>query len=266
MTITVNEMLYKIAERLRPMYYGEADVESTTATLVDFSRTEPSNFFTGGTIFLIDAGMEALKITNYVLDNAGTFIFAERDNIYTGPYAAVDKKYSRDVMMHALNMALSELGPFVQLDQTLTVELGAEEYTLPAGVKNVLRVQIAETADGDTWDSPHRYWRERNGSLWFDDEYLPDVDGAPMRIFYEAPHARVDDGEDEVTDAIHPDVIATLAAIHAVRMRLPSVGSSDPEPAQLLALLSPQYQALRLANPKRSMQRDSRYPVIPAHR
>jgi hypothetical protein len=104
-------------------------------------------------------------------------------------------------MVDAINIGLSELGYVTQMDTTLTVVDNQTEYTLPSGVYNVVRVQIA-TSNTDDYGYVTVYnWREVNGAIHFTDE-LPHTAGYTIRLYYNALHDEVEDDTDTVSDDI----------------------------------------------------------------
>jgi hypothetical protein len=264
---TLGEVLFRTARRLAPLYYGQATTGGSATELPDTRRAESADFFNGGTLFFLtgaaagrsttvtDFGTGVIYFTGFDVGEAG-FVPAQHD-----AYAVMQKKYNRSFLIAAVNAALADLGPFVETDQALTTVADQEAYTLPAGVSNVLRVEIATSAVAPyDFEAPYRYWREQDGVLYFHESHLPAAADMPVRLHYLENHPWLDDD----TDTIHPDVDAELlavsAALEAARQRVQLAGSSDPEPAQVMQLLAPMAAALRTQRPVRRMARDSRWP------
>ncbi len=246
------------------MGYGTTTGAGTTTTLVDTNRSESSDHWNNGTVFFLSgalAGKTAI-ITDWDL-NTGTLTFPAQSAApgSGADYALLDKKYRRQALVAGLNSALAELGPFLAHDDTLVTVEDQVDYTLPAGVYDVRRVQIATIATAPyDWEAPNRYWVEDAGTLRFHDGHLPNMAGMPIRIYFEDPHDRVSEDTDSVTNEVNPDLLATLAAIIAARRRAGLAGSSDPEPEKVIALIAPTYQMLRVKHPIRRMKKDSRWP------
>lgn len=261
---TVASLLFKIAGYLRPVYYGTTTSAGTTTTLVDTSRTESNDYFNGGTVFFLSGTLAGLTaVPSDFVQASGTFTIPIQSAApgNGAAYAAVDKKYRRETMVAALNMALLQLGPWPQIDESLTVVEDQERYTLPAGVYNIARLLIAtSTSSPYEWTAPHRHWRERDGYLYFDDGHLPETADMPIRLYYEAPHSRVSADADDVTDEANAELVAVLAAILAAQVRAKLAGQSDGEPRQTIEELTPLFQTLRAQHPTRRMRRDTRYP------
>jgi hypothetical protein len=261
---TVASLLFKIAGYLRPVYYGTTTAAGTTTTLVDTTRTESNDYFNGGTIFFLSGALAGgTAVPSDYVQATGTFTIPTQSAApgSGAAYAVVDKKYRREALVAALNMAILQLGPWPQIDESLTVVEGQERYTLPAGVYNVVRVLIATRAASPyEWTGPHRHWRERDGYLYFDDGYLPETENMPIRLYYEAPHARVSADADDVTDEANAELVAVMAAILAAQVRAKLAGQSDGEPRQTIEELTPLFQTLRAQHTTRRMRKDARYP------
>lgn len=260
---TVAQILYKMASLLRAVYYGTTTGAGTTTTLVDSGRTESVDYFNGGTLFFLTGALagQTAVVTDY---GAGTLTFPAKASAPGAgiDYAVIDRKYRRGALVAAINNALSELGPFVQIDQSLVTVEDQESYSLPAGVGDVLRVEIASDAAAPYgWEDPYRYWREQDGALHFDDNHLPATGSMPIRLHYLEPHARVSADADVINSDADPDLVATLAALHAARNKAMLAGSSDPEPGQLVQLLTGLFIGIRAQRPVRTMQKDSRLPA-----
>jgi hypothetical protein len=219
--MTVGEMLYLMARKLRRMRNGTATGGSTT-TLVDSAMNEPDEFFNEGVIFFLSGTLagKTATITSYDLTTT-TFTFATQTAALAAGvrYAVIEPVYNREMLITALNEALADLGAVPQYDSTLTTVLDQEEYTLPTGVHHIKSVQFAGNTAGTFWQDPYRLWKEIDGSLYLDTWYLPTVAGLPIRLKYDAPHAEVSADSDAIADAIHPDLLAWKAVEQAARGR-----------------------------------------------
>ena len=116
----------------------------------------------------------------------------------------------REVMVEAINIALSEVGHITQVDETLTVTDNATEYTLPSGVYNVARVQVANSSTADYDYTTIFNWRETGGKLYLPDE-LNFSAGNKIRIYYNAPHDSVEDDADTISDDIPIPMLVKMA-------------------------------------------------------
>lgn len=111
----------------------------------------------------------------------------------------------------AVNIALSEIGSVTKVDESLTVVDNQTEYSLPSGVINVVRVQIANGKSTDYNYTTIFTWREINGKLYFPDE-LGFSAGNKIRIYYNDTHDEVLNDEDIIDDDIPIPLLCSIAA------------------------------------------------------
>jgi hypothetical protein len=248
------EVLLKTAFALKSLRNSLATGGSAT-TLVDSLLSEPDEFFNNGTLFFISGALanKTAVVTDW---DEATFTFtfptfAPPVNVVAGiRYAVAESRYPREVMVQAINQALSELGPILYRDQTLLTVLDQAEYTLPAGVSDVKRVQFStNTADPYLWQSPYHYWREFDGKLIFNENYLPILAGRPIRIYYTKAHTAMYADADVLNPTVHPDRVAWTAAWLAALNRTGLAENSEPHSKDVAAI----------ANQMRLMQ--SRHPI-----
>lgn len=229
-------------------------------TVVDTSMVEPNDWFNGGTIWMTsgDNDGKSRVISDW---NSTTYTFTFPTMTLTcdagDTYAAADNLYSREAMLQAINEALQELGPFLATDATLTTTANTESYDLPAGVRDVLRVEIATSTTSPYQYYTHRWWREYNDDLYLDQNYLP-IASRKIRVWYAAAHAEVSADTDTISNDIHPDLLRWTAAVHALHNRLGYTQGSEPQFEKLLVYAQTQATAMRMRHQIRSMQKDSR--------
>lgn len=259
---TTAELLLRTAELLRGLRYGTATGGSAT-TLVDTAMAEPDDYFDNGTIWFLtgnNAGKSAV-ITDYDL-TSHTFTFATQTAVCAAAdrYAVMDANYTREALVAALNTALLMIGPLDTVDDTLDVVADQETYTIPTGMSNVKRVQVAtNTTAPYEWGTPLRHWHEKNGTLhidYFSVQSMPTA-GTPIRLIGEKYHARVWADADAVTDAVRQESIATEAAYYAALTRSGYNENSSDDSKNTLDRL----EQLRAMNPVRVL-RMSKDPTL----
>lgn len=110
----------------------------------------------------------------------------------------------------AINIALEEIGNVTKVDETLTVVNDQTEYSLPSGVSNVVRVQIANSSSADYDYTTIFTWRETNGKLYLPDELGFDA-GNKIRIYYNDTHDAVSNDADTIDDDIPIPLLIAIA-------------------------------------------------------
>ena len=69
----------------------------------------------------------------------------------------------RTKLVEAVNAALMEIGRVTKTDETLVVEPNKAVYTLPSGVSNIVRVQVAADKSEREYMT-HYHWQEVSGN------------------------------------------------------------------------------------------------------
>lgn len=193
---TLIEAALRVAKRVNSeVYYGTATGGSTT-TLVDSLNAEQAGFYDNGIMWLL-TGSNPGEWVDILSFGNGTFTFksAVSPTIAAGDkYAVMPDDWARKDLRSAINEACKNVSKIYTSDATLVVVANQEEYTLPTGVSDVRRVEVAENPT-----SPYGYlvnagWRERSGKLEFYGNYIPDqAAGNKIRVWYAAEHPDLDD-------------------------------------------------------------------------
>lgn len=174
--------------------YGTAQ-SGTTSSLVDERTAKESDYFTGGTLWILsgDNAGKCLAIDGY---NEGTYAFeAQADPIAAGDeYAAADDLFKRDELRGAAMDALRKSKCMIKSEGEITTT-DARVYTLPDGVSDVRRVQFM---GDDGTITRIKNWQEKAGELTFYTQ--PESDKA-LTIWYAGRHPLI-----SYTEHIKPGV------------------------------------------------------------
>jgi len=216
------DALYDLAFILQDFVRSTA-TGGSTSTLVDtVARSEGSDFFDNGTLFILSGNNadKALVISDWN-STTKTFTFAAQALACAAGdiYAAIPKDFPKGLMIESINRALKGTD-LPKTDETLTTTGYQEEYTLPAGVYNVKRVAIATSLVAPYYFSEHVNWKEREGLLVFDTDYEPKVDSYKIRLSYNVKPSAVSADSDTIDDLILSDYLTWKAAVYALRWRL----------------------------------------------
>lgn len=184
----------------------------STTSLVDTSMREANSFYDGGTIWIL-SGTNAgnyRKINKHV--SKELFFDALGASITSGVrYAVADATFPLNLLKEAVNQSLVYF-QIPRYDTSLTVDTSTNVYTLPAGVSNILRVEIA-CNDTEPYSYEHNYWwREIDGKLEIRDGVFLDDDGKKIRITYAVNHGEIDDSGD-IDPNVHPEYIRYAGAV-----------------------------------------------------
>jgi hypothetical protein len=238
--------------------HGSAATGGTTIQLQDSLLPFRAGWFDGGTLVMQTGTTLLGKIITITTSTATAINFATQaaapaaGQIYTairGTYTAVD-------IIRAINGALNEIGEVTNLDETLDVVEDQEEYDLPDGVSNVVRVETTtETAAPFRWSRSFN-WRVMAGKLMFDVGRVPGTAGSPIRLWYNSPHSDVAAYNDVISSSINPSRLAWSAAFLAVTERA-KLQSNDERTKEFLLLAQGMKAQTAQRFPINKMHRDT---------
>ena len=251
-----------LAKILGNVIEGVTSGAGTTTTLVDtnFPRTAPpDDAYNYGTLWFItgDLAGKTAVVTDWT-QSSKTFTFATQTAApgASKRYAFLDKDYPRDVLRQAVNMALQTIGgvPDIYTLSTFVTVANQEDYTLPAGVYNVKKVEIATSTTTPYYYAPHYHWREIDGLIKFDTNTAPTSAGYLIRLTYVVQPGELDDDTDTISDYIHPDRLKWTAAVNALLWKLPTMGEQSQAVTQKLQMATQM---------ERMMATQHKLPTIP---
>ncbi len=204
----------------------------SATTLVDTTRSEPSDHFNQGTLWPLSGthSGKSVVITDY---DATTYTFTFptlTTAIASGVlYAAGTADYPKASLIEAINMALYEIGPLPSIDVSLTTVEDQEDYTLPTGVYNIKKVELALNSTIPYGYVEHFGWHEIDGKIRFLPGRAPADTGYKLRLTYALNDVTdLSADTDIISDYIHRDVLIWMAAVHAHRRRIQRSKGDEP--------------------------------------
>jgi len=235
---------------------GKATGGSAT-TCVDTARYEKDDYYNGGTLMMLSGDSEGKtrRITDFV-QSTGTIT----TDTFTTVNAAGDiyavTLMNREFVVQAINMALADMGPYTKTDDSLVVVNNYTEYTLPSGVSNVRRIEVAKSAS-----VPYDYvklgsWKEINGKIYLPEE-LDYTAGRTIRLYYNESHDDVEDDTDVINDLYNRKRLACTAAYLGLAQRQMYTGNEDAKEQGILTYLLSQSRRLAMAYPVPKLERDT---------
>jgi hypothetical protein len=253
---TLADATRALAEKVQYAAEGVATGGSAT-TLIDTARIEPDDQFTNGTIWLLSGnniGKSAI-ISGWVL-STHTFTFATLTLLCAAGdlYAVTSMDYPKYVMIQAINRVLAHTY-LPKTDVTLVTVADQEEYSLPTGVTDIRRIEIAENIATPYDYVPHYNWREIEGKLRFDIDFAPDTAGYKIRLTYVAPQAALASDVTAFDNRIALEWLAWQAAVILFRQRIRKTDGKEP---YILALYNDAVNMSRMQeNPPRTVPKDA---------
>lgn len=216
------DALFDLAFILQDFVRGTATGGSTTTLIDTGGRSEPEDFFDQGTLFIVSGNNanSAPVISNWN-GTTKTFTFAAFGTACAAGdiYAAIPKDFPKGVMVEAINGVLRGV-KLPKQDATLVTVANQEAYTLPAGVFDVMNVEVATDTAAPYMYVQHHRWREIDGDIVFHTGFEPGTAGYKIRLSYNEAHAEVADDDDIINDLIDRDFLKWSAAAYALRWRM----------------------------------------------
>jgi len=159
----------------------------SATTVIDTTVSEPNDYFTNGTIWILsgnNAG-KCAKISGYV-GSTGVFTFATMTllNAALDRYAACPPDFPTWLLRQKVNQGIRNMGGLLTFDTSLTSVTAQLVYNLPATVRNVKKLEVANVKT-----SPLAYadytgrGREKNGTWEFTPGGEPEG-GYTIRLTY----------------------------------------------------------------------------------
>jgi len=221
---TFSDLLLRTAKKLGEVKSARVTSVSGSASLISSEVVDADGRYDNGTLFITTgSNAGAVRIIQDYTSASGFRFAAALDYMpqVGDRFTATMDDYPLDRLEDAVNTAIEDLPAWKIAEDTtslVTVE-DQEEYTLPDGVRNLLRVEIAED-DEEPYDfAPHYGWEEVNGVLRFDAGKQPCYDDLPMRLVYVTFFDTLEDYDDELDPAINAKRIVWEAAQMAFRLR-----------------------------------------------
>lgn len=231
---TLAKAILELAKEITHVREGKATANGTTATLIDTTQTEPDSYWLKGTLWFLSGAAGIVgktAVPSAYVNSSGTITFpAQSAAPASGDrYAVATQEYTRADLVKAINQALTDLGDLPQENTTLITVADQDEYTLPAGVRDLRRVEVATSLSAPYGYQPNYHWREIvSGKLRFDPGCEPSQGGYTLRLTYSAAHAEVSGDADVISDYIPLERLKWAAAVNAMRSRYIDVGKEKP--------------------------------------
>lgn len=192
---TTADITLKVMREVQDVAGGTA-TGGSTSTLVDTAlETFPDDHFNNGRLWIL-SGTHAGKVftvTDFT-SSTGTVTFATVTGAIAAGvrYAIARASYPWDQVVSAIERALESTW-VTGTDSTLEGDGETLEFTLPAGVYDIKRVEFEDTAVANSGRTVSSHWKETStGKLRYDYGYAP-RDGDTIHIHYRAAHAALTD-------------------------------------------------------------------------
>lgn len=182
-------------------HYSGSVTSATTTSLTDSTMQHQAGLFNNGTVWITSGAQQGSfrKVLSYgngaVSWSAALGGAPSANDLFT----IADQKFPLHLLRQAINTILLDY-PIEKVDTSLTIDIqNYDEINLPAGVSNLLTVEIASNDASPYGWVKNQTWRETGHGLDIYDGLYQSDDGKKIRLIYEGKHGVVDD-----TQAINP--------------------------------------------------------------
>jgi len=232
---SLSGLALQVAKILGGVREGIATTGSTTTLTDTKRRLEPAETWDGGFIVMLSGtnGGEMMTINSYA-EGVFTFDTLTAAIISGDRYAVVPFLFNKEDAISAINTALLDFGDYLQHDETLTVDADAQIYTLPSGVFNVKRFEVAQSESSPYDYKEQYYWDEHSGYIYFKAGNEPSTDDMKIRLWYIGTHAELVDNDDEIDTEIDDRWLKWAASVNLYRSYYSQYGEADPHRVQLM--------------------------------
>lgn len=212
---TAADITIKVYREVEDVIEGTATGGSTT-TLVDSTLlgTLPNDHFNGGRLWILSGTHtgKVFAITDFAT-TSGTVTFASVTGAIAAGvrYAICRSAYPWDQVVSAVQRALESTW-VTGIDSTLDGDGETLEFTLPAGVYDVKKVEFENAAIANSGYKISTHWRETSdGKLRFDYGYAP-ADGYTIHVYYRKLHDTITDYTTTISNEINAEWLKWTAA------------------------------------------------------
>jgi hypothetical protein len=231
--VTLVDAMLETARVMGVVREGAATGGSTT-TLIDTQLDEPAGYYTKGTVWALSGLNDGLcDVIKTFSENTITLTSTLTAVIASGiEYAVATAEYPKHKIKQAVLSAL-RLAPVLKTDDTLVVIANTEEYTLPTGVVNIKRVEVATSNAAPYGFIINHFWKEWNGKLVFDSGKEPTASGYIIRLWYEAVHGEIAE-TGSISTSIDQNWLKWAAAVFLYRDQIKKIQKDNPTNLDLL--------------------------------
>lgn len=204
---------------------GVATAGGATSLTYGSNTVEADDWFNKGLVCNITKSASA-AITDFAQTN-GVITVATQNPVWAASdkFVAVGPAYNKSEILSAINSALKEFR-VNKVDVSLTTATNTESYTLPAGVTDVLRVEIATSSSAPYVYAAYPYGYHAIGGTLYIEGKLPDT-GMKLRLIHAALHDDVYLDADVINDDIDPVALAQTAFYYLLQTRVQQIENSN---------------------------------------
>lgn len=209
---TLFDLTLQLAKQVTEVIEGTATAGSATSLTDAATLTYQDGYFLRGALW-IKSGTHQGKTVSVTASTPGALTFATlTTSVGTCRYAVIpENPFPYRQLVTAINNAFDDARAWIlKSDTSLAGDGDTTEFTLPAGVYNVAKVECYDPAYPYTkFLSTH--WQEQNGKLVFDNAFPP-VDDWTIKVWYQARHDDLNTYTDALNNSLSVEWVKWKAA------------------------------------------------------
>lgn len=230
---------------------GVSTATGTTTRIYDADRHEADGYFNSGTLF-IQSGLYMGSTDRIVLYNAAETYF-ELQHMKAEAYP-LGLRYTatiqnRGMLVQSVNQALTHMGLYTVVDESLVSDTSTTEYVLPFGVSGVVKI---DEVSGHGSFVPVKTWEEYAGKIYLD---KPLSSNNVLRLYYNKLHDTLSQDGDAIDYAFNLTRIAWTAAYFYELSRLKYLGTNADKENALFVTAQQQMMRQERIHPVRKLER-----------
>lgn len=257
------DLTYRVARELGFVWEGVASAGSVATTVDTYAGMYPDDWFNYGTLWLLyDAGGasaapegEWARVTDFT-QSSGTIAHDTLSAAVAAGdrYAVAPRKWSREIMVQQINLALQEILIPYEDFATITTADSQLEYALPAAILDERIEVYIQTNLNDTdmygWLQVHDWYIRETGTgsqklLCFRNQ---PISGRLLRLVYYLPHPALNARTDKMREGVSLERVVLGAAVRCTQWLQSVPGTVDPDLPRRLSELQSRLEMHKIAS------------------
>lgn len=207
---TVADIALKVAQLVTDMQHGAATAGTTTSLTDSVGLIQNNQYWDRGTLW-VRSGANSGKVIAVTGHAGNKLSFASLGATSIAPndlYSVIRSAYPWNQIVNSITQALDDTHVTAE-DSSLIGDGTTLEFTLPAGVYNIKRVEFKRTNVTERLISTH--WKEQSGKIRWDYGYPP-RSGDEIHVIYRDQHPILSTFATEINTEISEDWLRLKAA------------------------------------------------------
>ena len=230
---------------------GVSTSAGTNSRIYVADRYEADGYYNGGTLFIQSGAYSGTTDTILIYSLAEHYFELQypKGEPYQAGIRYTATNQNRSMLIQAVNQALTHMGLYTVVDESLASDTSSTEYALPFGVSNVVRIDEITSMGGFI---PVKTWQEYAGKIYLDQ---PLSSGNKLRLYYNKVHDTISQDADPIDPAFNLTRIAWTATYFYELSRMQYLGTNADKETALFVNAQQQMARQERIHPVRKVER-----------